>query len=144
MNRKFNVETIINFNHTPLLLSVYMMIHGDFLNKLYIWSTFSNIKYRTCYAFSWSPFGRWSAMNSFSIFKKKEFARTLKKKHFHYLLFFYLSLHQTTTGFLGFIKGTIHAFVISITSAFSVNWVANFSGWANLIGFFKFHKAHFL
>ena len=52
---------------------------------------------------------------------KNILARALKKIHFHYLLFFSLSVHETNKEFLAFIKATIHAFVISITCTFSVD-----------------------
>ena len=48
MNEKLNVKITINFDHAPLtLLSSVDQDHiqGDFLNKLYIQSIFSNITY---------------------------------------------------------------------------------------------------
>ena len=47
--------------------------------------------------------------------------------------------------FLAFIKVTIHALVISITCVLiSIDWLASFQRWTNLIGFSEFHIVHFL
>ena len=54
-------------------------------------------------------------MNSISMLTKKILARALKQYIFIIFCFF-LTLHQTTKEFLA-----IHAFVISITRAFSVD-----------------------
>ena len=45
MNGMLNVKSINNFDHTPLLSSVdeWPFPFHDFLNKMYILSTFSNI-----------------------------------------------------------------------------------------------------
>ena len=52
------------------------------------------------------------------------------------------SLHQTAKEFLAFIKATVHAFVISNTCAsLSVDWLANFQRWGNLVGLLEFHIA---
>ena len=57
-------------------------------------------------------------------------ASGFKKIYFHCLLFFFLSIHQTTKKFFAFIfafiKATLPAFVISITCAFNVDLLANF------------------
>ena len=127
MNGKFNVKTIINFHHTSLLLSVdkwpsqkSIFLTNSTSDLLLVKKHIENI-----ITFSWSPFGRRSAMNSFSIFTKEILARTLKNT-FSLSTVFFLSLHQTTTEVLAFVKATIHAFVISTTCAFSVDLLANF------------------
>ena len=52
---------------------------------------------------------------------KKKISKSFKKNTFSLSPVFFFSLHQTTKKFLAFIKAAIHAFVISITGAFSVD-----------------------
>ena len=101
---------------------------GDFVYKLYILSTFSNMSV-------WSLFDKRSAMNNFvepwTTLRWKSISKSFKKYIFT-IFFFPLSLHRTTKKVLTFIKATVHTLFISITCAlFNVDWLTNLQGRVN-------------
>ena len=120
MDAKFNVKTIILI--VPLFFHLLASNHfqGDFLNKLYIQSTFGNITYRTYHYLLMKSI--WYKVSHEQLFhvNKKLTAKALKNT-FSLSSVFFLSIHQRTKEFLAFIKATIHAFVISVTCTFSVD-----------------------
>ena len=62
MNEKLNVKIINNFV-MPLFFHILTKNHfeRDFLNKLYVWSTFRNISLR-----SWNPIDKKFSVNTFA------------------------------------------------------------------------------
>ena len=101
-----------------MLFSFQLLIndhfHGDFLNKLYILSTFSNI----LLPFQGVHFkeGRLTLLNHEQLFDVNQnlLVRALRNP-FPPSYVFFLFLHGTTKEYLAFIKATADAFVISVT-----------------------------
>ena len=100
----------------------------DFLNKLYIVSTFSNISLPFHGIHLIEVWSGTTLLNHEQLFHVNQNLLARALKHTFSLSFvFFLVLHLTTKEFLTFIKTIVHAFVISITRAlFSVDSLANF------------------
>ena len=118
----------------PLFFHLLTNVHfqGEFVNKLYILSTFSNISL-PFYEVHLIEGRRWT-MNDFSKLTQIEvnslskLARALKNTFSPYFVFS-LSLQQATKELFAFIKTTVYAFVISMICAlFSIDWLTNFKG----------------
>ena len=100
---------------------------GNFLNKLYILSTFSNISLPFHEIHLIESRSQRTLLNHEKFFDVNQnlLARALKI-HFHNLLFFLRFPHRTTKEFLVFIKAAVRTFVI-------LSHVLNFQRRANFL-----------
>ena len=123
MDRKFNVKTIILIIPLFLHLLTNDDFQGDFLNKLYISSTFSNMTYRAYhYLFMksiWQKVGHEQVLHV----NIKCLATALKKYVFTIFCFFFLSVHQTTKKILAFIKVTMLLLFPSHALSALIDWL---------------------
>ena len=94
---------------------------GNFLNKLYILSTFSNISLPFHEIHLIESRSQRTLLNHEKFFDVNQnlLARALKI-HFHNLLFFLRFPHRTTKEFLVFIKAAVRTFVILSHVLYSV------------------------